>query len=594
MNNLPYDARVAYLESTATQRIDTGIATGSNVGIYFMFRLMERNDYGSGLLVGGDWGGTYRWGVGIQKTRPTSYLFIKTEESFNLIYTVTDSTGDSGDEDSMNDLKSTYASHVKDICSYNYKNDGKFQLYLGHDYKNLNYSSSVSLRGNGNKFITIFQNYDESYGLHARIFYCKITIGGEIVRDFIPVRVGQVGYMYDKISGQLFGNTGTGDFILGHDIPYIEENKFNPINFRKRITLSSDVYETALTFRAITDNTFTLNSTQDRGTLYYSINNGNWNPVAWNSSTTSYSLPPIQAGNKIQFKARFNTYTPAADTIVTNFSSTGQFEVSGNPHSLYYPNGKYYIVSSGKPLLGLFYNCTGLISAENLKLVGGSIDYMFCNMFEGCTNLQTAPKYILSTNDDQDANLGEYACYSMFWQCSSLIKAPEIISTGANTESLRAMFGGCSSLVEVPDLHIINFSGNKQCMNMFSGCTSLKKAPTLPATSIPAKAALSMSGNYTYAGMFRGCTNLQYIKSLNLNIDSNSSWGVQDSINTYEWVYGVSNYGIFVKHKSATWSQTGVSGVPNGWNIFYFDPSTGKYYESDKTTECDDPVKYIN
>ena len=42
--------------------------------------------------------------------------------------------------------------------------------------------------------------------------------------ELIPVRVGQVGYLYDKISGQLFGNQGTGDFVLGPDkgtIPYV-------------------------------------------------------------------------------------------------------------------------------------------------------------------------------------------------------------------------------------------------------------------------------------------------------------------------------------------------------------------------------------
>lgn len=37
------------------------------------------------------------------------------------------------------------------------------------------------------------------------------------ILDLIPVRKGQVGYMYDKVSGQLFGNGGTGNFILGPD-----------------------------------------------------------------------------------------------------------------------------------------------------------------------------------------------------------------------------------------------------------------------------------------------------------------------------------------------------------------------------------------
>lgn len=56
----------------------------------------------------------------------------------------------------------------------------------------------------------------------VRINYCKIQVDGVLVRDFIPVRVGQVGYMYDKISNQLFANTGEGNFILGQDIVPIE------------------------------------------------------------------------------------------------------------------------------------------------------------------------------------------------------------------------------------------------------------------------------------------------------------------------------------------------------------------------------------
>jgi hypothetical protein len=40
-----------------------------------------------------------------------------------------------------------------------------------------------------------------------------------VVVDYIPVRVGQVGYMYDRISGKLYGKyaTCTTDFVLGND-----------------------------------------------------------------------------------------------------------------------------------------------------------------------------------------------------------------------------------------------------------------------------------------------------------------------------------------------------------------------------------------
>lgn len=53
---------------------------------------------------------------------------------------------------------------------------------------------------------------------NIRVGKVKIYDGDELKRDFIPVRVGTTGYMYDKVSGQLFGNAGTGDFILGNDI----------------------------------------------------------------------------------------------------------------------------------------------------------------------------------------------------------------------------------------------------------------------------------------------------------------------------------------------------------------------------------------
>lgn len=52
----------------------------------------------------------------------------------------------------------------------------------------------------------------------ARFSWIKLSRGGVLLRDFIPVRIDTTGYLYDKVSGQLFGNAGTGDFILGNDI----------------------------------------------------------------------------------------------------------------------------------------------------------------------------------------------------------------------------------------------------------------------------------------------------------------------------------------------------------------------------------------
>lgn len=52
----------------------------------------------------------------------------------------------------------------------------------------------------------------------VRVGATQIYDGDTLMRDFIPVRVGQVGYMYDKVSKQLFGNIGSGAFVFGNDI----------------------------------------------------------------------------------------------------------------------------------------------------------------------------------------------------------------------------------------------------------------------------------------------------------------------------------------------------------------------------------------
>ena len=54
-------------------------------------------------------------------------------------------------------------------------------------------------------------------GCSMKLYSFKLYESNTLVRDFIPVRVGQVGYLYDKVSRQLFGNSGTDSFTLGPD-----------------------------------------------------------------------------------------------------------------------------------------------------------------------------------------------------------------------------------------------------------------------------------------------------------------------------------------------------------------------------------------
>ena len=70
--------------------------------------------------------------------------------------------------------------------------------------------------GRETKNLRLFYGYQKP--TTHRVYYYKHTKKGVLVADLIPVRVGNVGYMYDRVSMQLYGNSGTGKFILGGDI----------------------------------------------------------------------------------------------------------------------------------------------------------------------------------------------------------------------------------------------------------------------------------------------------------------------------------------------------------------------------------------
>lgn len=51
----------------------------------------------------------------------------------------------------------------------------------------------------------------------VRIYAFRVVRDGALYLDLIPVRQGKKGFMYDRVSGKLFGNAGTGEFIIGPD-----------------------------------------------------------------------------------------------------------------------------------------------------------------------------------------------------------------------------------------------------------------------------------------------------------------------------------------------------------------------------------------
>lgn len=80
---------------------------------------------------------------------------------------------------------------------------------------NLKALNTMTGRGNLRIFNSRYVGNENIYG---RVYAFSIRKEGEAVLDLVPVRVGDEGFMYDRVSGRLFGNSGTGRFVVGPDV----------------------------------------------------------------------------------------------------------------------------------------------------------------------------------------------------------------------------------------------------------------------------------------------------------------------------------------------------------------------------------------
>ena len=192
---LPYDAEIEYLQSSGTQYINTGI-NGQSVTRFVVQGVCAPDGNNNTQLLGGTAqgagtffgtrvmsGGTPRWycmangsGLGDPTHRSTIDATINSTSS---------QTG------TLTDLVSGTTSNFTSFSSGSW--------------------------GFPNENLLIFGGYSTRRSPNARCYSLQIYTSSGLVRDFIPVRVGSTGYMYDRISGTLHGNSGSGSFTLGND-----------------------------------------------------------------------------------------------------------------------------------------------------------------------------------------------------------------------------------------------------------------------------------------------------------------------------------------------------------------------------------------
>lgn len=195
---LPYDAEVEYLESTGTQYIDTGVyGTQDVIATFRACNLTNRRntDWGFGARVA--------WGMNM------FCVYNGSDQSYRYVF----GWGNGQDTSAaISSVSSTTGAMVDFVISNRCSVDGHTlpkwsYMHFSTPYTLLMFAANL--------------NGSIAYGMW-RFSNVRITDESVLFFDSIPVRftneLGQTeGAMYDRVSGKLFRNQGSGSFLIGPD-----------------------------------------------------------------------------------------------------------------------------------------------------------------------------------------------------------------------------------------------------------------------------------------------------------------------------------------------------------------------------------------
>lgn len=219
----PYSAKIEYLESSGTQYIDTGIVLKPNYKYEVTFSCVDTNT-GTKFLFGMY---SFRSQDSTQALKDNFGVNCLGSWETNNPKIAIYSYPDNGKADSSFPNAPQVASRTVAV-RYGEPNtvshDSGVTYFNGEEIINrpssmpnnpYNIPSYLFASGTRQKDTSV----KPTYFFTGRIMSAKIKdASGNLLRYFIPVRKKDIGYMYDRVSEQLFGNQGTGAFIIGPDV----------------------------------------------------------------------------------------------------------------------------------------------------------------------------------------------------------------------------------------------------------------------------------------------------------------------------------------------------------------------------------------
>lgn len=288
------------------------------------------------------------------------------------------------------------------------------------------------------------------------------------------------------------------------------------------------IYTDCLTFTGETSE-FTLKAVAKRwdGTVWYSADHNTWN--VWDGTTIS------SANKKLYLRGKGNTkfYSSGYTYNGVELKLSANAGCSGNIQTLLDWENPPTSISADYCYRDMFNGCTNLTSAPELHATVLT-NRCYDNMFNGCTNLTVAPELPATT-------LAPYCYESMFRGCTSLTTAPALPATTLAEYCYHYMFNGCTSLASAPELPATSLADDCY-VYMFAYCTNLTTPPILPATRLASGCYINMFNNckslkatpalpatalteHCYFGMFRDCTSLTTAPELPATTLVNSCYG---------------------------------------------------------------------
>lgn len=192
-STLPYDAEVEYLQSDGNQYIDTGVVVTKNYVIIADCAVISGSSF------------------------PTVIGALSANKGYSVVLAYNNSgqpyTQMGSNYPTLYNTSKLGSTLIHYICTG--KSNSEY-ISDGMAVESNTFSGNIATNS---LYLFARHRYDTTVGnsVTAKIGKVRITIDGVLQRDYIPVRVGTVGYMYDKVSKQLFGNIGTGSFTLGPD-----------------------------------------------------------------------------------------------------------------------------------------------------------------------------------------------------------------------------------------------------------------------------------------------------------------------------------------------------------------------------------------